>query len=157
MCPISDYSSELTSTGIDELILYHDTDISAIMTEIRSLRSTPDIDAISDDRVTDIRKMGYRRVSSDIGVFYLDERAYLRILTDTCCSSDICVGSDGTSFSKIDISLYIGSRFEDDSLFEDSPTDFSYHRAMHITSMLRLDDTTAHENSAQSSQPQAER
>ena len=46
---------------------------------------------------------------------------------------------------------------EDDSLFEDSPTDFSYHRAMHITSMLRLDDTTAHENSAQSSQPQAER
>ena len=48
-------------------------------------------------------------------------------------------------------------RSEDDSLFEDSPTDFSYHRAMHITSMLRLDDTTAHENSAQSSQPQAER
>jgi hypothetical protein len=45
---------------------------------------------------------------------------------------------------------------EDDSLFEDSPTDFSYHRAMQITSMLRLDDTTARENSAPSSQPQAE-
>ena len=45
---------------------------------------------------------------------------------------------------------------EDDSLFEDSPSDFSYHRAMQITSMLRLNDATTHDSSALSSQPQAD-
>ena len=46
---------------------------------------------------------------------------------------------------------------EDDSLFEDSPTDFSYHRTMTISNMLRLDDTKTSEDPTKSLRPQADR
>ncbi len=118
MYTISDYGTEFMTTSISKGIFYHGFDILAIMSKVGSLGSTTDIHLIADDTITDIRKMRYAWVLSYIGIFYLYESTYFRILTDASRSSDICIRSYDASFSEIDISFDIGSWFEEDSLFE---------------------------------------
>ena len=112
MSSISDNSSELVSSAIDEFVFYHNSDTRVIVSEIRNLGSSADIDMIADYRVSQVGEMRYGRFRANIGVFDFDECSDLGIITDTCITTDIRIGSDDGSLPEVDIAIDICSRFQ---------------------------------------------
>ena len=79
---------------------------------IRNLGSSADIDMIADYRVSQVGEMRYGRFRANIGVFDFDECSDLGIITDTCITTDIRIGSDDGSLPEVDIAIDICSRFQ---------------------------------------------
>ena len=73
---------------------------------------------IPDNTISKIRKMWNTSRFTNIGVLEFYECSDFRVFPNTRISSDICIWSDDSSFSEVDISLDIGSRLENHSFFE---------------------------------------
>ncbi len=118
MSTISDDSTELVTSTIDEFVFYHDSDICSIMSEIGDLGPATDIDMIADHRVSEIGEMRQGRGLTDVGVFDFDCCSDLGMITDARIPTNVRIWSYNYSFPEVYIPFDIGSRLQDYPFFE---------------------------------------